>query len=104
MKFLNGEKQLPTKADMYHATESDVEERRNAGLPKRKYHLMDTRQRAYFEQLAAEGEFEKPPNVISKIFVDSHASRMARPGNYRNDTYKIVDDETFVKSTVTPAV
>lgn len=42
MKFLNGEKKLPSTAEMLRDTEIDIEERRASGLPKRKWHSMGT--------------------------------------------------------------
>lgn len=42
MKFLNGQKSLPSPAEMLRDTEIDMEERRASGLSKRKWHSMGT--------------------------------------------------------------
>lgn len=57
-------------------------------------------QPGYFERLAADAEVTKVPEVVLRIYADSHQSRVDHPSTFRNDFYKVIDDVNYMKSTL----
>lgn len=52
----------------------------------------------YFYQLAAAGEIQNVPEVLFKIYDDCNQLRIAHPNNYREFNYRIIDNQTFIRT------
>lgn len=67
------------------------------GLRKHQAHLMGEDQHKYYDDLSATAGIEKLKPVITKLHNFSSLRFLDDLTNFRNDIFRIVDDETFVK-------
>lgn len=95
MKFITGEKQLPTIGKMtedkdYHAIVRILE-----GYPEEKPHLLAAGQINYYKDLANTAEIEGIPEIITDVFKDANLNNKLSH-DFRNYRYIISDDlKTF---------
>lgn len=100
LKFLSGEKKLPSKdqmlQDLYVQTQKIWKDRD----PKCKTHHMIHSNRDYVNQLATAGEIESIPEVILAIGEDALSELLQRPATFRNFKYTVIDGSTFARKYV----
>lgn len=96
LSFISGQKQLPTKQEMFDDYEADLKERWKRGLPKRKAHLMGpTVQEQYYADLAITAGIEPIKPVIPRMHIYTQLSRERDFLNFRRMKFYVIDDETF---------
>ncbi|XP_035790603.1 flavin-containing monooxygenase FMO GS-OX-like 2 [Anopheles albimanus] len=96
--FYSGRLPMPTREEMERDHEREMAERWNRGLKKRQAHMMGPDyQGQYYRSLADRAQLVPIPEVMTKIHVDSGRRKKEDLEHYRNDVYRIVDDDTFAK-------
>lgn len=88
---------LPSMEMMRADTEKDMQLRWSRGYSKRQAHMMGPDQSNYYKDLAAEAETAPIAPVIVKLRDESVKRLYDDLLNFREDRYKIVDLENFVK-------
>lgn len=94
---LNGTLQLPNKDDMQKDTDEEMAARWARGYSKRQAHLMGPAQEKYYADLASMADLKPIPPVMIKLHKESMRRLMEDFLNYRNDVYRIVDENNFVR-------
>lgn len=97
MKFLTGEKALPSKTEMLTDMQIELQKHRGKGYGKRYTHFLGVEQKEYFKQLAETSGVEGIPEVIAEMHSDSRATMKNTPSQFRKYKYIIIDDKTFTK-------
>lgn len=96
LKFMSGEKKLPSKENMMSETKQDEDDRKSQDFPKKKSHFLGLKSHAnYYKDLAATAEIEAIKPVIPKIFDKTVANLFENFNTYRFYNFTIVDDESF---------
>jgi dimethylaniline monooxygenase (N-oxide forming) len=88
---------LPSKDMMRMDTEKDMQNRWAKGYTKRQAHMMGPDQQGYYEDLAAAANTTPIAPVIVKLRDESVKRLYDDLQNFREDRYKIVNNENFVK-------
>lgn len=96
--ILLGKTALPTKDEMQQATDQEMMERWNKGLSKRQAHFMGDDQFKYYEELVELADIFPIRDVMKKIYLDARAELASNYNNFRNNTYKVIDDSNFIKT------
>lgn len=97
LQSMNGSMMLPSKEEMYADTAMEMAKRWERGYTKRQAHMMGPDQANYYTDLAASANIEPIAPVIVKLREES-AKRIAEDLiNFRNDIYKIIDNENYIK-------
>lgn len=81
------------RADM----QEDKKIRSSKGYTKRQMHMMGPDQKAYYDDLAEAAGLETIAPVIVKLRDESVQRLFHDLINFREDRYRIVDSETFIK-------
>ncbi|ETN67912.1 dimethylaniline monooxygenase [Anopheles darlingi] len=96
--FYSGRLPMPTREEMERDHEREMSERWNRGVKKRQAHMMGPDyQREYYRSLADRAQLVSIPDVMAKIHIDSGRRKKEDLEHYRDDVYRIVDADTFVK-------
>lgn len=95
IRSMNGSFRLPTRGAMAAHWEGEKRERASRGYSKRQAHMMGPDQEKYYESLSIEAKTENLPSVITKIREESSIRFLHNLKNYREDVYKIIDDDTY---------
>ncbi|VEN41239.1 unnamed protein product [Callosobruchus maculatus] len=95
-KFLEGSMQLPSTEEMRAHTEAELKWRLEKGYTKRRFHRMGPYQEMYYNDLSTEANIKPIAPVIVKLREESGKRLASDFLNFRNDRYKIIDDENFV--------
>lgn len=88
---------LPTKDMMIEDTNEDMRIRWEKGYTKRQAHMMGPDQQKYYDELARMAETEPIAPVMIKLRDHSVKRLYEDLTNFRENRYKIVDDNTYVK-------
>lgn len=97
LTFMTGRKQLPSKEEMLADTEQEIAERKERGLPLKKFHFMGIGvHEKYYEDMSKLAEVTPIKPVLSKIFGKGLCNLLHNSKNFRNDVFKIIDDENFI--------
>ncbi|KAJ3648315.1 hypothetical protein Zmor_020127 [Zophobas morio] len=96
-QYLNGSMPLPSKDMMRMDTDNDMQNRWAKGYTKRQAHMMGPDQQGYYEDLASAANTTPIAPVIVKLRDQSVKRLYDDLLNFREDRYKIVNNETFVK-------
>jgi len=96
-KSLSGAMALPSMEIMRMDTENDMQNRWAKGYSKRQAHLMGPDQRCYYEDLAAAANTKPIAPVIVKLRDESVKRLYDDLQNFRENRYKILDNDSFVK-------
>lgn len=88
---------LPSEEMMRMDTEADMRNRWAKGYSKRQAHMMGPDQRHYYEDLAAAAGTAPIDPVIVKLRDESVKRLYDDLQNFREDRYKIVSSDSFVK-------
>ncbi|XP_017771385.1 PREDICTED: senecionine N-oxygenase-like [Nicrophorus vespilloides] len=97
LKYLNGTISLPSRELMLEDTENDMKNRWAKGYSKRQAHSMGPDQCSYYRDLAQEAKTEPIPPVIVKLRDESVKRLYDDLVNFREDRYRIVDENNFIK-------
>lgn len=96
-KYLEGSMSLPSADEMRMHTQKDIENRQAKGYTKRQMHMMGPDQESYYNDLAQEADTEPIPPVLIKLRDLSVKRLYDDLLNFREDQYRIVDDNNFIK-------
>lgn len=97
MKFLTGEKMLPSKSKMLEDMHTQLQNHYKKGYRKRLTHYLGSEQKEYFNQLAEIADIENVPEVMSEIHFNARTTMLREPSQYQKFKYTIIDDKTFTK-------
>lgn len=97
MKFITGEKKLPTKYEMIEDMHKQLQRHWDKGYRKRYTHYLGPEQMEYFQQLVEISGVENIPAVFAAMHYDSRAALAREPEQFRKYEYTIIDDKTFTK-------
>lgn len=97
MKFLSGEKKLPSKSGMYSDMHIQMQLHYGKGYSKRLTHYLGPGQKEYHRRLSEIAEIENIPDVMAGMHFDSVAFSRKAPSEFRKYKYTIIDDKTFIK-------
>uniref|UniRef100_A0A182NVD0 Flavin-containing monooxygenase n=1 Tax=Anopheles dirus TaxID=7168 RepID=A0A182NVD0_9DIPT len=98
MAFYSGRLPMPDQQEMIVDHEREMNERWCKGLQKRQAHMMGTEyQGQYYDALAKRAQIAPIPKVMTDVHIDSGKRKKEDLQNYRNDVYRIVDEQTYVK-------
>uniref|UniRef100_A0A182J3T6 Flavin-containing monooxygenase n=1 Tax=Anopheles atroparvus TaxID=41427 RepID=A0A182J3T6_ANOAO len=96
--FYSGHLPIPDRKEMLDDQAREMNERWSRGLKKRQAHMMGADyQRSYYKSLAERAQITPIPEVMTDIHIDSGQRKKDDLQHYRNDVYRIVDGNTFVK-------
>ncbi|XP_028157834.1 senecionine N-oxygenase isoform X1 [Ostrinia furnacalis] len=95
VRSMNGTFSLPTPAQMTEHWEQEKQDRASRGYTKRQAHMMGPDQEKYYASLALEAGTKTLPSVLTKIREESSIRFLHNLKNYRQDIYKIIDDDTY---------
>lgn len=96
LTFMTARKTLPTKQEMLAITESEMNERWQRGVKKRKAHALGIEyQEAYYADLAAIAGIEPVKPVITEMYNKNKENQENDFANYRRYEFKVIDDENF---------
>ncbi|XP_060654892.1 LOW QUALITY PROTEIN: senecionine N-oxygenase [Drosophila nasuta] len=99
LKFYTGQRELPNKEEMLAELEKEQGERWDCGFYNRKKaHQMGERQFVYYNELARMAGIDNIKPVILKLMKDCGKKYIFELDTYRNNRYRIVDDENFLKN------
>lgn len=97
LTFMSGRKALPSKQDMLNDFKIDMDKRRQRGVPKHHAHLMGPGVfDEYLVDLAATAGIDPIKRVVCNIFKKGLCNLLHSADDFRNDVFKIIDDENFV--------
>lgn len=97
VRFMCGEKKMPTKQEMLADTEREMQKRWDKGYKKRQAHMMGEDQNQYYDDLAATADIENLKPVMTKLHNESSQRFLDDLVNFRKDIFRVVDNESFVK-------
>lgn len=95
VRYMNGTFKLPSPEEMTRHWEEEKIDRASRGFTRRQAHMMGPDQEKYYASLASEANTENLPSVITKIREESSIRFLKNLQNYRQDVYKIIDDDTY---------
>lgn len=96
IKFISGQKELPSREEMLTQTKKEMDERWAKGYKRRQAHMMGPEQGNYYEDLARTADIEPIKPVMTKLHNESSKRFNDDLINFRNDIYKIIDDENYI--------
>ncbi|XP_018577185.1 senecionine N-oxygenase [Anoplophora glabripennis] len=94
---LNGSMRLPSSEEMRMHTDREMQRRWEKGYSKRQAHMMGQYQEEYYNDLAADANTIPIAPVLVKLRDLSVKRLYDDLLNFREDRYKIVDNETYVR-------
>ncbi|XP_031638724.1 senecionine N-oxygenase-like [Contarinia nasturtii] len=97
MKFITGQKELPSKSEMYSDMQFQLKEHYGKGYRKRYTHYLGKEQKEYFKQLSEIADIDNIPSVMADMHYDARATILKDPAEFRKYKYTIIDDNTFTK-------
>ncbi|XP_041783930.1 senecionine N-oxygenase-like [Anopheles merus] len=103
--FYGGRLPMPDRDEMMSDHDREMNGRWGKGLKKRQAHMMGAEyQGEYYQSLAHRAQIETIPKVMTDMHIDSGRRKKEDLQNYRNDIYRIVDENTFVKYDISEVV
>ncbi|XP_049869538.1 senecionine N-oxygenase isoform X2 [Pectinophora gossypiella] len=96
VRSMNGTFSLPTREQMVEHWEEEKQDRAARGYTKRQAHMMGPDQADYYVTLAEESGASPLPAVFTKVHNDSSQKFLDDLTHYRDDIYRIIDDDNFV--------
>ncbi|NP_001171913.1 flavin-dependent monooxygenase FMO3 precursor [Bombyx mori] len=95
IRSINGTFSLPSTEEMIAHWEEEKKDRASRGYTKRQAHMMGPDQEKYYASLATEAGTKSLPSVLTKIREESSIRFLHNLKHYRQDVYKIIDDNTY---------
>ncbi|XP_078048296.1 senecionine N-oxygenase [Augochlora pura] len=97
LKFWNGQRDFPPKADMLKEEKEELEKKLKEGFEKRHFHLQGYKQGYYYDDLAKTAGITPLPPVLTKLHNESSMRFLDNLTHYRERRYKIIDDYNFIQ-------
>lgn len=97
LRFITQQKYLPSEKEMLKDFENEMNKRWSRGLKKYQAHMMGSDQNNYYNDLATTADISPLKPVITKLHNWSSMRFIDDLTNFRNDVFRILDDETFIK-------
>lgn len=97
MTFFCNKKPTPSEQEMLEDTEAEMQRRWKMGYKKRQAHMMGPIQFEYYSDLANTAGIKNIPPVMGKLHDVSSGRFLDDLVNFRNDIFRLVDENTFVK-------
>ncbi|XP_053685201.1 senecionine N-oxygenase-like [Sabethes cyaneus] len=97
LRYYTGEEKLPTKDEMLADMQQQMEQRWKEGYRKRQAHMMGPAQGDYYHDLAKTAGLDAIKPVMTKLHNESSQRFNDDLLHFRDDIFRIVDDETFVE-------
>ncbi|XP_076245742.1 senecionine N-oxygenase isoform X1 [Calliopsis andreniformis] len=97
LKYWNGVKDFPSKADMLKDERDELEKRLKEGLQKKHFHMMGFMQEKYYDDLADTAGITPLPPVLTKLHNESSMRFLDNLTHYRESRYRIIDDYNFIQ-------
>lgn len=98
VKFITGEKKLPTESEMMADMREQNQIHWNKGFSRRKTHNLYP-EREYYKQLTDTAEIENFPDVILSLTDENARLLREEPTEFRKYKYTVIDDKTFKRET-----
>ncbi|TDG38220.1 hypothetical protein AWZ03_015358, partial [Drosophila navojoa] len=95
--YFYGKNQLPSAKEMTEETVNKVKSLLAQGYKKRQAHMLGNNQMQYFTELANTAQIENIKPVMAKLHSESSNLFNENLLHFREDIFKIIDSETFVK-------
>ncbi|XP_075973947.1 flavin-containing monooxygenase 1 isoform X2 [Anticarsia gemmatalis] len=96
VRSMNGTFSLPSSAQMTEDWEEEKQDRAAKGYTKRQAHMMGPDQGGYYISLSVESGATPLAPVFTKIHNDSSEKFIDNLTQYRDDRYRIIDDQCFI--------
>ncbi|XP_020818015.1 senecionine N-oxygenase [Drosophila serrata] len=97
MSYYNGKNKLPSPEVMLKDTQDRMNKLWNEGYRRRQAHMLGHNQAHYYTDLAETAGIKKIKDVMAKLHDESSKCFNENLLHFREDIFKIVDDETFIK-------
>ncbi|KAH8403467.1 hypothetical protein KR222_001158, partial [Zaprionus bogoriensis] len=97
LSYLFGSNQLPPVQDMLADTLQYFNKLWEKGYKKRQAHMLGDMQMDYYSDLAMTAKIENIKPVMAKLHIESSNCFNNNLLSFRDDLFKIIDNETFVK-------
>ena len=94
---LDGTIRLPSSEEMLENVRKEMEASAESGKEPHDFHVLASAQWAYNDMLAERGAFEPLRPVVRKLYETLHPKRLKNLIGFRSQSYKIIDDETYVE-------
>ncbi|XP_055531321.1 senecionine N-oxygenase-like [Wyeomyia smithii] len=96
MEYYSGRKQLPSREEMQADHDDEMKSRWARGLQKRQAHMLGgVSQAEYYDDLAATARIAPIPPVMAKMHIASNRRKNEDLSNYRNDVFRVLDEDSF---------
>uniref|UniRef100_A0A182QBZ2 Flavin-containing monooxygenase n=1 Tax=Anopheles farauti TaxID=69004 RepID=A0A182QBZ2_9DIPT len=95
LKYFTGQLVLPPRKVMLDDMLLEMEDRLHRGFKKRHAHMMGSEQGRYYDDLAKTAEIETIAPVMTKLHNESSQRFVDDLIHFREDVFKIVDDDNF---------
>ena len=89
---------MPSKEAMLEDTNHEMEERWERGYKQHQAHMMGPDQNKYYADISETANIEPLKPVVTKLHSQSSRRFLDDLTNFRKDIFRIIDDETFVKT------
>ncbi|RZC35063.1 FMO-like and/or Pyr redox 2 domain containing protein, partial [Asbolus verrucosus] len=96
-KYLTGAKSLPSPEEMRADTEKMMKSHWAKGYTKRQTHFLGPEQQSYYDDLATTADIKSVAPLFSKLYIEALNRFYNDFQNFREDRYKIIDDESYVR-------
>ncbi|XP_075155555.1 flavin-containing monooxygenase 1 [Haematobia irritans] len=97
MEYWKGNKEFPSKQEMLHDTRMQMDKRFARGFKKRQAHMMGEDQIDYYNDLAETAAIENIKPVMTYLHNESSRRFLDDLLHFRDDVFRIVDNENFEK-------
>jgi dimethylaniline monooxygenase (N-oxide forming) len=103
LRFMTGDRTLPTREEMLADTEKDMSERWARGVSMRKAHsLGEGVQERYYEDLAITADIEPIKPFVTRMYNETRRNKQKDIATFRNYKFTIIDDENFETTLLLP--
>lgn len=97
IKWLSGEKKLPSKQEMMHDLHVNTEAHWAKGYSKWKTHYIIALENEYLKSLETLCDTENIPDVLYNIATDSFQLFLNHPTEFRKFKYTVIDSSNFTR-------
>lgn len=95
MKFISGEKKLPSRNEMLDDMWTTMKKHWNKGYRKHYSHFLGSDPRDYYTQLSELAGITNIPEILTSIHQNSSECLKEDPLGFRNYKYVIIDNNNF---------
>lgn len=101
LKTMKNPSLLPSKEDMLADTKADEKMRTERGQKQKDFHIMGRLSNDYFDSIVKVGQLDPVPPVLLDVYFAGFERLMEDFSHFREDKYKIVDKEHFIREVKT---